>query len=228
MRFDELNWFDIESFLLHDQRLMIILGSCEQHAYLSMLSDVRIPLALGDAASQQTGVLVAPPLNFGSSPYFLDYPGTLSLKITTLIHIVEDLVHSAYHQGFRKFLLLNGHGGNDPARSSLYELANELPDVKFAWYSWWQSHSVSLIAQKHGLKPTHASWLEAFPFTRVIDIPDEPKIPPRVPGIISSKQARIIYGDGNFGGPYYVQNEIMDEIFAAALADILQLLKFEE
>lgn len=227
MRFEELNWFDVESYLQRDQRLIIILGSCEQHAYLSLLSDVRIPLALGDAASQQTGVLVAPPLNFGASPYFLDYPGTLSLRISTLIQAVEDIVRSAYQQGFRKVLILNGHGGNDPARTKLYELANDLPEIQFAWYSWWQSHAISVICEKYGLKPTHASWLEAFPFTRVAELPDKIKAPPNIPGILSSKNARKIYGDGNFGGPYVAGEQVMGEIFAAALADILQLLKFE-
>jgi creatinine amidohydrolase len=65
MRYDELNWMDIESYLEQEDRLMLVVGSCDQHGYLSLLSDIKIPLALADAASRQTGVLVAPPLNFG-------------------------------------------------------------------------------------------------------------------------------------------------------------------
>ena len=104
MRMEELNWFDIEQYLQSDDRLMLVLGSCEQHAYLSLLTDVKIPLALADAASQHSGVLVAPTFNFGSSPYFMGYPGTLSLRTTTLLDVVEDLVRSAYHHGFRRLL----------------------------------------------------------------------------------------------------------------------------
>jgi len=70
MRFDDMNWMDVESYIKTEDRLMLVLGACEQHGYLSLLSDVRIPLALADAASQRTGVAVAPPLNFGVSPYF--------------------------------------------------------------------------------------------------------------------------------------------------------------
>jgi len=226
MRFDELNWFDVESYLKDEDRLILVLGACEQHGYLSLLTDAHIPLALADAASQQTGVLVAPPLNFGSSPYFLAYPGTLSLRLSTLLDVVEDLVRSAYGYGFRRFLLLNGHGGNDPVRGRLYELANQLPDLKLAWYAWWTAHSVAEVAQKHSLKPAHASWLEVFPFTRVADLPPGEKIPPVVPGLMGAEQARQVYGDGVFGGPYEVDPEIMDEIFAAALKDILHLLAF--
>ena len=227
MRFEELNWFDIESYLEGEDRLMLVLGACEQHGYLSLLTDVKIPLALADAASQQTGVLVAPPLNFGSSPYFLAYPGTLSLRLTTLLDLVEDLVRSAYGQGFRRILVLNGHGGNDGARGRLFELASQLPDLRLAWYAWWQSHSVEAVAQANDLKPTHASWLEAFPFTRVADLPSGEKIPPSVPGIMGAEQARRVYGDGVFGGPYQVGDAIMEAVFAAALADVLQLLKFD-
>lgn len=227
MRFEELNWFDIESYLEGEDRLMLVLGACEQHGYLSLLTDVKIPLALADAASQQTGVLVAPPLNFGSSPYFLAYPGTLSLRLTTLLDLVEDLVRSAYGQGFRRILVLNGHGGNDGARGRMFELASQLPDLRLAWYAWWQSHSVEAVAQANDLKPTHASWLEAFQFTRVADLPSGEKIPPRVPGIMGAEQARQVYGDGVFGGPYQVGDAIMEAVFAAALADVLQLLKFD-
>jgi len=227
MRFEDLNWFDIEQYLKHDTRLMIVLGACEQHSYLSLLSDVRIPLALADAASQQSSVLIAPTVNFGASPYFLDYPGTISLRVATFLDIVEDLVRSVYRQGFRKLLILNGHGGNNPAQLRLQEILNQLPELAISWYAWWQSHSVDEVARKNNLRPTHASWLEAFPFTRVATLPQEPKRPPFVPGLVSAQQARQIYGDGNFGGPYEVDQTIMDDIFHAALLDILQLLKFQ-
>ncbi len=227
MRFEDLNWFDLEEYLKSDDRLILVLGSCEQHGYLSLLSDVKIPLALADAASKQTNVPVAPPLNFGTSPYFLSYPGTLSLRVSTLIELADDLVRSAFGQGFQRILVLNGHGGNDPVRTRLYEIANDLPQLRLAWYAWWQSHSVETVAQSHGLRSYHAGWIEAFPFTRVADLPSGEKHPPRVPGLMESTQARQLYGDGVFGGPYQVADSIMTEIFEAALQDILQLLRFE-
>ena len=228
MRFEELNWMDVEQYLKHEDRLMLVVGATEQHAYLSLLSDVRIPMALADAASQAAnGVLVAPPLNFGCSPYFLAYPGTLSLRVSTLIAVMEDLVRSAYQVGFRRILVLNGHGGNSPARTQLTEVANSLPNIQLRWYDWWLSHSVEAVGLKYDLKPTHANWLEAFPFTIVSAMPTGSKVPPRVPGIMDAKTAREVYGDGSFGGQYKADQAVMDDIFAACLEDILQLLKFE-
>jgi creatinine amidohydrolase len=227
MRIEDLNWMDVEEYLKHEDRLMLVLGATEQHAYLSLLTDVRIPMALADAASQASGVLIAPALNFGCSPYFLAYPGTLSLRVSTLIAAMEDIVRSAYQSGFRRMLVLNGHGGNSPARAQLNEVVNSLPELQLRWYDWWLSHSVEAVGLKYGIKPAHANWLEAFPFTTLSDLPESPKTPPSVPGIMDAKTARKVYGDGSFGGPYKAGEDVMHDLFAASLEDILQLLKFE-
>ena len=225
MRIEDLNWMDVESYLKHEDRLFVVLGACEQHGYLSQLTDVRIPMALADAASQKTGVLVAPPLNFGVSPYFLSYPGTISLRVNTLLDVVEDLVRSAYTHGFRRILVLNGHGGNDPARGRLVELANLLPGLRIAWYAWWQSSSVEALAIRRQLKTAHANWMEAFKFTRVADLPAGEKTPPVFTGLLNAEQTRSVYGDGVFGGAYQASDEIMQELFDTCLDDVLHLVE---
>jgi creatinine amidohydrolase len=227
MRIEDLNWMDVEGYLKQDDRLILVIGACEQHGYLSLLTDVKIPLALAEAASKKTGVLVAPPLNFGASPYFAAYPGTFSLRLSTLMEVVEDVVRSAYGHGFRRILVLNGHGGNTGVKMRLGELANQLSGLKIQWYAWWMSHSVEEVAIQHALKPSHANWLEAFPFTIVSSLPEAEKVPPVVPSeVMDAQMAREVYGDGSFGGPYQVSQDIMQEMFAACLADILQELKF--
>ena len=68
MNFADLNWMQIEAYLAEDDRLIVVIGATEQHGYLSVLTDMLIPQALAVAASEQTGVLAAPGLPFGSSP----------------------------------------------------------------------------------------------------------------------------------------------------------------
>lgn len=227
MRFEDLNWLDIQEYLKADNRLILVVGACEQHGFLSLLTDAKIPQALADSASQHTGVLVAPAVYFGSSPYFLSYPGTISLRLSTLLDMIEDIIRSVYLQGFRRILILNGHAGNDGARLRIYEIQNHLDDLFVRWYSWWESHSVQQVAVENNLKPAHANWLEAFPFTIVDDLPNTDKIPPKVIGLLSADATRKVYGDGVFGGKYAVDPSIMDHIFSAALSDILNLLDFD-
>ena len=228
MHFADKNWMGVEEYLKQDQRVMLVLGACEQHGALSLLTDVRIPAALAQAASQRSGVLIAPPVNFGCSPYFLDYPGTISLKLHTYLNLVEDILRSLYGTGFRKCLILNGHGGNTAVRTHLVELVNELPDLQLRWYAWWTTKTVDEIARKHNLDPQHANWLEAFDFTTVSNLPEKAKPVPKIPRDILDKSAtRKVYGDGSFGGRYQANQEVMQEMFDACLEDILDLLAFE-
>ena len=71
---------------------------------LHMVLGEVVPKNLAVQKADHLAVLVAPPLNFGVSTYFLAYPGTLSLRVSTLLSVVEDLVRSAYRQGFRRIL----------------------------------------------------------------------------------------------------------------------------
>ena len=226
MNFGDMNWQQVEAYLEHDDRVMLVLGACEQHSSLSLLTDSRIPLALAEAASQQCGVLVAPPLHFGVSPYFLSYPGTISLKTSTYLQVVEDIVGSLYGHGFRRILILNGHGGNTPAKTALVEFANDHPDLTLRWYAWWLSPSVVEFAKAHGLEMAHANWEENFTFTRIGDALQGVK--PHVVDLnISGKdEPRRLAGDGSYGGAYQVDDSIIQAMFDLSLSEVLDLLKF--
>jgi creatinine amidohydrolase len=227
MRFEVCSWMQVEDYLKVDNRVMLVLGACEQHGYLSLLADVKTPMALADAASESSGVLVAPVVNFGCSPYFLAHPGTISLRLNTYISLVEDIIRSLYGAGFRKILILNGHGGNTSIKTHLVELINQLPDLRIRWYSWWTEDRVKEIAKKYGLNPQHANWLEAFDFTTIADLPAAFKpLPQASAEILGKARARELYGDGSFGGQYQVEPAIMQEMFEVCREDIVDLLRF--
>ena len=227
MYLGEMTWMEVEKYLKKDDRIMLVTGATEQHGYICLETDIKIPLTLAMAAAEQSGVLVAPPLNFGCSSYFMDYPGTISFRVQTLISALEDMIKSLHHQGFNRMLIVNGHGGNDPAKVALGDLVNELPRVQLTWYDWWKAPSVAVVAAAHGLETYHASWMEAFPFLRTSGMP-EGMIPAFKPEqILSSTKVRAALGDGVYGGAYKASDEIMNEVFAAALGDVVRLLNFE-
>jgi creatinine amidohydrolase len=227
MRFEDLNWLDVENYLKTDDRLMLVTGACEQHGYLSLLTDAKIPLAFADAASQQTGVLVGPALNFGISPYFTTYPGTITLRAQTYLAVINDLVRALHGSGFRRILFVNGHGGNDPARGVLAELVNELPGLQVSWYSWWLSPGTAAVAKAAGLSPYHASWSEAFAFCRVADLPPGEKPPALSTRILSAAETKALAGDGVFGGAYSANDAVMQQLFEACVGEVVERLKFE-
>ena len=227
MRIEDLNWMDVENYLKTDDRLMLVTGACEQHGYLSLLTDSKIPLAFATAASQQTGVLVGPALNFGISPYFARYPGTISLRAQTYLAVIGDVVRSVYGHGFHRLLFVNGHGGNQPAVGVLSELVNELPGLKVGWYSWWESPSVTAVAEQAGLTAYHASWSEAHAFCRVAELPAGEKAPANSERLLNAEETRALHGDGVFGGAYSASDEVMQRLFDACVGDVVERLRFE-
>jgi creatinine amidohydrolase len=225
MRLEDMNWMDVEAYLQNDDRLILITGACEQHGYLSLATDLKIPLALADAASERAGVPIAPPLPFGFSPSFSAYPGTISLRLETLLLLLDDVVREVYRQGFRGLLLLNGHGGNDPIHALLLQLVNQLPGLRPAWLSWWESTSVGRVVESFGLQVTHAGAVEAFPFTRVAPLPEGSKSPVSIDRIVGAEELRHLAGDGVFGGPYQAPHECTQAIFQAAVDDAVAELE---
>lgn len=94
------------------------------------------------------------------SLHHMAFPGTVSLRPETLIAVLRDCVTSLYAHGFRGFLFVNGHGGNSASGSAaMSTLAEELPDARMRWSSWWLDPEVAargeaLFGERNG---SHAS-----------------------------------------------------------------------
>lgn len=212
MRLEDMNWMDVERYLERDNRIILVTGATEQHAYLSLLTDIIIPTRLALAVAERENVLVAPPLNFGNSRYFAEFPGTITLTQHTFDLVVLEMVESLLHQGFRRFFILNGHGGNQvPVR--LQDFMQE-DEIRVVWYNWWRSAAVKDFEAKHKLQLNHANWGENFPFNRVAESPSGVKETVSLDDPDDKMSAREILGDGSFGGPYQVDDSLMDELFA--------------
>jgi creatinine amidohydrolase len=156
---EELGWPDVEEYLRHDDRLILVVGSTEQHGrHMTFASDVWQPWEIALRLSERTGVLVAPPLNYGMSLHHLGFPGSLSLRPHTLSSIIIDLLESAYGHGFRHILILNGHGGNIAAiETALAEALHELHGLEVYQGSWWHVPQVEAVfVAAFGSSPAHA------------------------------------------------------------------------
>ncbi len=110
----EMTWQDAKRAATEGSVVIIPFGSIEQHGHHLPLATDSINVAhVAGLAAKEAGALVAPCQVFGASHNHLDFAGTMSLEPETLIAITQDLVASLYHHGFRRILLINGHGGNN-------------------------------------------------------------------------------------------------------------------
>src|SRR5438874_487783 len=117
MRITDMNWMMVEDYLKRDDRCVLPLGSTEQHAYLSLSVDSILSERVSFEAAEPLGIAVFPVLAYGITPYFRCFPGTVSLRVSTHLQVVRDILDSLAGHGFKRILIVNGHGGYDLARS---------------------------------------------------------------------------------------------------------------
>ena len=110
IKLQELSWKDVEAYLQSDDRIILPVGSTEQHGTFAPLgTDTFVAEAIAGDAGQRTGVIVAPPLWFGWSPHHLVKPGTVSIRAEILIEVLCDAIGSLAQHGFKNFVAVNGH-----------------------------------------------------------------------------------------------------------------------
>jgi creatinine amidohydrolase len=227
MRVEDSNWMQIEEYLKHDDRAVIPLGCTEQHAYLSLSTDSILAYRVAAEAAEPLGVPVFPPLAYGITPYFLAYPGTVSLRVETYLTVVRDMLDSLAGQGFRRVVFVNGHGGNTPADSLIGEWMVANPTVRVAMHNWWNApHTIEAVRAADPVA-SHASWMENFPWNRVAEAPEGQKEPIDFSRmrVFPPRGIREMLGDGNFGGVYEKPDEVMLKIWQIGVEETREVIE---
>jgi creatinine amidohydrolase len=229
MRIADMNWRQVESYLRRDDRAILPIGSTEQHAGLSLATDIILAARVALEAAEPLGVPVFPGLVYGIVPGFTAYPGTISLKIDTMLRLVGDVLEGLASQGFRRILIVNGHGGNAPVQGFLPEWIAAHPKVQVRFHNWWMAPRTWAKVQETDPVASHASWMENFPWTRVLSDPPpktaKPMIEPDRLRLMTPAAARTYLGDGNFGGLYRRPDEEMLAIWQVAVEETRDLLE---
>ncbi|MEO8209074.1 MAG: creatininase family protein [bacterium] len=228
MNFSSLNWLNIEKYLENDDRCILPVGCTEQHAFLSLSTDSILAEKISLDAAEPLNIPVLPVLNYGHTPLFMDYPGTISLKIETLWSVVKDIIESLAHHGFKKILIVNGHGGNIPLTVFINDWKLNNPGIRIKFHNWWNSPKT--IAKVSEIDPvaSHASWMENFEWTRLKNA-DQPKnqkpmIDRELLKNSSPEEVRKLLGDGNYGGFYQRSDDEMNQIWKVAIMETRELL----
>ena len=229
MKISEMNWMQVEAWLEGDDRAVLPLGSTEQHAYLSLCVDSILAEKMAVDAAAKPGVPVFPVLAYGMTPYFSAYPGSVTVRMETYVRLVRDLLDSLANSGFRRILIVNGHGGNSPVEGLVMEWMADNPDVAVKFHNWWRSPAAWAAVQAIDPAANHASWMENFPWTRLpgVDMPTGHKPPVEMGGRVRpvGERLRTIYGDGNYGGFYQRPDAEVLAVWETAVAETLALLE---
>jgi creatinine amidohydrolase len=150
MKLIEQTYKDVENYLKRNKTIIIPLGSVEQHSSSIPLGTdgiiaESIAIELGEISNRIVGPLLSP----GVSLMHMDYKGTVSLMPNTFTNVINETITSLYEHGFRNFLLINGHGGNDGAiKNAIAESCYKLKDIKIKTENWWKMKDINSLAEE--------------------------------------------------------------------------------
>ena len=229
MRITDMNWMQVAEYLKKDDLAVLPMGSTEQHCYLSLSVDSILASKVAEDAAEPLGIPVYPVMAYGLTPHWTAYPGTVTLRVETYIAVVRDILDSIRRAGFRRIVVVNGHGGNSVAGGRVNEWMMDNPDCKVKWHDWWNAPNTWAQVQATDPQASHASWMENFPWTRLPGVtpPDGQKPMTDMPklAILNPAGKRELIGDGNMGGKYQRSDEEMLALWDVAVKETRELFQ---
>ena len=229
MRIAEMHWRQVEEWLLQDDRCVLPTGSTEQHAGLSLCTDNILAGRIATEAAAPTDVPVFPTVNYGLTSYFMAYPGTVTLQPDTYVALLCDILGSLADTGFRRILIVNGHGGNTQATDRVLAWASAREGLQLIWHDWWKAPATWATVQEVDRQGAHASWMENFPWTRLAGVTQpnvqKPLANAALVNALAPQEVRALLGDGNMGGVYQKPDEDMLRVWQVGVAETRALLE---
>lgn len=151
-------WQEVDAYLEKSRGIVLPIGSTEQHGPNGLIgTDSLCPESLAIAMGEETGALIAPTISVGMAQHHLAFSGSITLRPSTLILVIQDMVNSLIQHGFESFYFLNGHGGNIGtvhaafseiyAQSSLGKNPTDQSKVRCKLMNWWEADGVTKMSK---------------------------------------------------------------------------------
>jgi creatinine amidohydrolase len=158
MQLQLCTWQEVEDYLAKSRGIILPIGSTEQHGPNGLIgTDAITAEAIARGVGEQTGALVAPAIAVGMAQHHLGFAGSMTLRPSTLIAVVRDMIESLAKHGFERFYFINGHGGNiatvTAAFSEVYAArslssAGNAPTLKCRLKNWWQTPGIGALSKE--------------------------------------------------------------------------------
>ena len=231
-------WQEVDTYQQHSRAIIIPIGSTEQHGPNGMIgTDAICPETIAHGVAEKSGALVAPTLSIGMAQHHLGFAGSISLRPTTLIAVVTDVVQSLARHGFERCYFLNGHGGNvatvTAAFSEIYAERSfsgnqgNQPALRCKLSNWYMAPGVQRLSRElfGSAEGSHATPSEvsltyyAYPDS-VKQAAMSPTLAPNGP-ILDADDYRSRFPDGRIGSnPALASVEAGKRLYDAAVDDV--------
>jgi creatinine amidohydrolase len=139
-RYEKLTWPEINDAVELGKVCIVPCGAVEQHGpHLPLDVDIVCPtgIALGAGRALPEKILVLPTVCYGYTGHVMDFPGTINTDFEHFMHQVLDITKSLAYHGFKKIVLLNGHGSNMPNLDLVARRTNLETDAECILAAWW-------------------------------------------------------------------------------------------
>ncbi|HLO76241.1 MAG TPA: creatininase family protein [Magnetospirillum sp.] len=240
MRLHLATWPQVEAYLKQSNAIILPIGSTEQHGPTGLIGTdalcaEAVALGVGDAL----GVMVAPTIAVGMAQHHMDFPGSMTLRPSTLMALLRDCLLSLSRHGFERVLLVNGHGGNVATiQAAFAETQMELdrlsprPNLRTRLLNWWELPQVERLSIElygdavgcHATPPEVALTWALYPETTDTR-PLSPRLAPRG-AFFGAGDFRARFPDGRIGSdPSLATPAHGERLLATAVTEIADMAR---
>lgn len=247
MRLHLSTWPEIEAYLKSRAEIIVPIGSTEQHGPTGLIgTDALTAEMVAEGVGENTETLVGPTINIGMAVHHAAFPGSITLRPSTLIAYIGDYVNTLSAHGFRRFFFINGHGGNIASvNAAFYEIyagyaaaagaaseRSNRPEPRCVLANWWECEQVKTLSRElfGGREGSHATpsevamtWYRFPQHVRSAHLD-----PPLAPAgrFFGAADYRSRFPDGRIGSdPSLATPEKGKQIYDAAVGGMTQAFK---
>lgn len=231
-------WHEVEDYLRTQEGIIVPVGSVEQHGPNGLIgTDHLCAEVVAKGVGDKIGCMVAPTLAYGMSQHHLGFAGSATLRPSTMMLVVRDVVQSLAVHGFQRFFFINGHGGNVATVTAAFDelyalnsLGQEERPLRCRMVFWSGGPRGAKLADElyHGVNGGHATASEVslaqyYQPQAIKHAQMTPKVAPSAPGFFEAKDYRTRFADGRIGSdPSLSAPEHGKLLYDAAVEDMVE------
>jgi len=149
-RYEEFTWPEIKETVRQNPVIFLPVGTIEQHGpHLPLITDACTATEMSRMAAEKLDglALLMPTVFYAFNEHHLDFPGTIAVDTHPFINYVADIGRSLAHHGFRKIVIVNGHGSNVPFMDIAARTITNKTEALCALVSWWSLLPAELLRE---------------------------------------------------------------------------------